>query len=229
MPLAELGGRTNPVEAHLFVGLVPLLCGAAWTAIAVKRRDRLSLVWAGLGLAALVYTTGWLVPIGQHLPGFKDLPPPPDATGLITTLAAAVLAGKGLDWLRQTNSPALQAGVLVAFVGAMFTGLMLTGEAESVSQLNGRPSPFTLGEFRLSDGPISALLLLGVLSAFVAWLGRFLAGFDAAVSGDLRTLDLHGVPRVRRRRSSSGSSAASWRIATSSNRRRSASGCEPRA
>ena len=171
---AELGGRTNPVEAHLFVGLVPLLLALAWTAIAAKRRDRLSLVWAGLGLAALVYTTGWLVPIGQHLPGFKYFSAP-GRYGLITTLAAAVLAGKGLDWLRQSNSPALQGGVLVAFVGAMFTGLMLTGEAESVSQLNGQPSPFTLGEFRLSDGPISALLLLGVLSALVAWLGRFLA------------------------------------------------------
>jgi len=171
---AELGGRTNPVEAHLFVGLVPLLLALAWTAIAVKRRDRLSLVWAGLGLAALVYTTGWLVPIGQHLPGFKYFSAP-GRYGLITTLAAAVLAGKGLDWLRQTDSCVLQVGVLVAFVGAMFTGLMLTGEAQSVSQLNGRPSPFTLGDLTLSDGPISVLLLLGVLAALVAWLGRFLA------------------------------------------------------
>ena len=192
---AELGGRTNPVEAHLFLGLVPLLLALAWTAIALKRRDRLSLVWAGLGLAALVYTTGWLVPIGQHLPGFKYFSAP-GRYGLITTLAAAVLAGKGLDWLRQSNAPALQAGVLVAFVGAMFTGLMLTGEAESLSQLNGQPSPFTLSEFRLTDGPISALLLLGVLSALVAWLGRFFAGLDATVGRDLRPLDLHGV-RVR--------------------------------
>ncbi len=61
---ADLGGRTNPVEAHLFVGLVPLVLALAWIVIAVRKRDRLSLVWAALGAAALVYTTGLLVPIG---------------------------------------------------------------------------------------------------------------------------------------------------------------------
>ncbi len=169
---AQLGGPTNPVEAHLFFGLVPLVLALAWTAIAIRRRDRLSLVWAGLGLAALVYTTGLLVPIGQYLPGFKYFSAP-GRYGLITTLAAAVLAGKGLDWLRQTDSRILQAGVLLAFVGAMFTGLKLTEEAQSVTRLNGVPSPFALGDFTLTDGPISTLLLIGVLSALVAWLGRF--------------------------------------------------------
>ena len=170
----ELGGRTNPVEAHLFVGLVPLFLALAWTGIAMRKRDRLSLAWAGLGLVALVYATGRLVPIGEHLPGFKYFSAP-GRYGLITTLAAGLLAGRGLDWLRKSDSPVLQVGVLLAFIGAMYTGLMLTGEAQSVNQSNGVPNPFTLGNLTFTDAFVSGLLLLGVLAAIVSWLGRFLS------------------------------------------------------
>ncbi len=170
----DLGGRTNPVEAHLFVGLVPLVLAVGWIVIALRKRDRLSLVWAALGAAALVYTTGLLVPIGEHLPGFKYFSAP-GRYGLITTLAAGLLAGKALDWLRSTNSLVLQAEVLLGFVGAMYTGLMLTGEGQNLPQLNGTPNPFTLGGVALTDAMVSALLLAGVLGAVVAWVGRFLA------------------------------------------------------
>ncbi|HEV8002946.1 MAG TPA: YfhO family protein [Planctomycetaceae bacterium] len=170
----ELGGRTNPIEAHLFVGLVPLVLALAWIVIAVRKRDRLSLVWAALGAAALVYTTGLLVPIGEHLPGFKYFSAP-GRYGLITTLAAGLLAGKGLDWLRAKNFLPLQAAVLLAFIGAMFTGLTLTGEAEHVTLLNGTSNPFVLGGTTITDGFVSGLLLLGVVAAILAWVGRFLA------------------------------------------------------
>ncbi len=172
--LAELGGRTNPVEAHLFVGLVPLVLALAWTLIALRKRDRLSLVWAVLGLAALLYTTGRLVPIGEHLPGFRFFSAP-GRYGLITTLAIGLLAGKGLDWMRNTNSSVLQAVVLLAFIGAMFTGLTLTGEAENVTLLNGTSNPFVLGGITITDGLVSGLLLLGLVTAILAWVGRFLA------------------------------------------------------
>jgi hypothetical protein len=171
---ADLGGRTNPVEAHLFVGLVPLVLALAWLSIAVWKRDRLSLVWAALGLAALLYTTGRLVPIGEHLPGFRFFSAP-GRYGLITTLAAGLLAGKGLDWLRNTNSLPLQLGVLLAFIGAMFTGLTLTGEAQNVTLMNGISNPFLLGDVTITDGLVSGLLLLGVVTALLAWMGRFLA------------------------------------------------------
>jgi hypothetical protein len=171
---ADLGGRTNPVEAHLFVGLVPLVLALVWIVIAVRTRDRLSLIWAALGGLALAYTTGKLVPIGEHLPGFSFFSAP-GRYGLITTLAAGLLAGKALDWLRTTNSLVLQVEVLVAFVAAMFTGLMLTTEGQDLPQLNGTPDPFTLGGVALTDGMVSVLLLAGVLAALVVWLGRFLA------------------------------------------------------
>ncbi|HEV8068041.1 MAG TPA: YfhO family protein [Planctomycetaceae bacterium] len=170
----DLGGRTNPVEAHLFVGLVPLVLALVWIVIAVRTRDRLSLVWAALGIAALVYTTGRLVPIGEHLPGFSFFSAP-GRYGLITTLAVGLLAGKALDWLRSTNSLVLQVEVLLGFASAMYTGLMLTTEGQDLPQLNGTPDPFTLGGVAITDAMVSALLLAGVLAALVIWLGRFLA------------------------------------------------------
>jgi hypothetical protein len=171
---ADLGGRTNPVEAHLFVGLVPLVLALVWIVIALRTRDRLSLVWVALGTAALVYATGRLVPIGEHLPGFSFFSAP-GRYGLITTLAAGLLAGKALDWLRTTNSLVLQVEVLVAFVAAMFTGLMLTTEGQDLPQLNGTPDPYTLGGVAITEGMVSVLLLAGVLAALVIWLGRFFA------------------------------------------------------
>jgi hypothetical protein len=170
----DLGGRTNPVEAHLFVGLVPLALALAWIVIAVRGRDRLSLAWAALGTFALIYATGRLVPIGEHLPGFSYFSAP-GRYGLITTLAAGLLAGQGLDWLRKTDSLVLQVGVLIAFVWAMYTGLMLTGEAQYVHESNGTPNPFKFGDVSITDGMVSVLLLGGVLAVLVAWLGRFLA------------------------------------------------------
>jgi hypothetical protein len=131
-------------------------------------------VWAALGIAALVYTTGRLVPIGEHLPGFSFFSAP-GRYGLITTLAVGLLAGKALDWLRTTNSLVLQVEVLLAFVAAMYTGLMLTTEGQELPQLNGTPNPFTLGGVAITDGMVSVLLLAGVLAALVVWLGRFLA------------------------------------------------------
>jgi hypothetical protein len=94
---------------------------------------------------------------------------------LITTLAAGLLAGKALDWLRSTNSLVLQVEVLLGFVSAMYTGLMLTTEGQDLPQLNGTPNPFTLGGVAITDAMVAVLLLTGVLAALVAWLGRFLA------------------------------------------------------
>jgi hypothetical protein len=141
--------------------------------IAARKRDHLALVWAALGALALIYATGRLVPIGEHLPGFSFFSAA-GRYGLITTLAVGLLAGKALDSLRNSNSVGLQSAVLLAFIGAMYTGLTLTGEGQELPQLNGTPNPFTLGGVALTDGMVSALLLMGVLTMLIAWLGRFL-------------------------------------------------------
>src|SRR5690606_30031158 len=60
--------------------------------------DRRQTIWLWLGLAAMVYATGWLLPITRHLPGFSFFMGP-GRYGIVTTLAAALLAGAGLDRL----------------------------------------------------------------------------------------------------------------------------------
>ena len=100
------GPRSNRVEAHLYFGLIPLalLLYGMWCSR--KAVDRRLGVWLILGLAALVYTTGWLLPVTQHLPGFSFFEGP-GRFGVVTTLAAGLIAGAGFANLyRQCPSAA---------------------------------------------------------------------------------------------------------------------------
>jgi hypothetical protein len=98
--VAPGGLRTNRVEAHLYFGLIPLAL-IVWRGWQWRRQDdrRLAL-WFILGLAALIYTTGWLVPLTRHLPGFSFFEGPA-RFGVVTTLAAGLFAGSGLDRLME--------------------------------------------------------------------------------------------------------------------------------
>lgn len=108
---------TNKVEAHLYFGLLPFLlfAGGLW-----KRwflRDRRLLLWLALGLLALLYTPGWLLPVMKHLPGFGFFSGP-GRYGMVTTLAAGLLAGAAFDRLLEHLSgwtrPLCVAGVVLA-------------------------------------------------------------------------------------------------------------------
>jgi hypothetical protein len=90
--------RTNRVEAHLYFGLIPLALAVWWICRLRLDGDRRILVWIILGLAGLVLAGGWLVPVLRHLPGFGFFEGA-GRYGVITTLAAAILAGSGLDSL----------------------------------------------------------------------------------------------------------------------------------
>jgi hypothetical protein len=98
--VATIASATNKVEAHLYFGMLPLLLIAyrLIAAVRVDPLDRRQTIWLGLGLAAMVYATGWLLPITRHLPGFSFFMGP-GRYGIVTTLAAALLAGAGLDRL----------------------------------------------------------------------------------------------------------------------------------
>lgn len=90
------GSRTNRVEAHLYFGMIPLAL-VLWRFVRWRQSgDRRLLIWLILGLAALVYTPGWLLPATKHLPGFSFFEGP-GRFGIVTTLAAALLAGSGCD------------------------------------------------------------------------------------------------------------------------------------
>jgi len=68
------------------------------------------LIWLFLGLAAVVYATGWLIPILQYVPGFTFFRGP-GRYGIVTTLGMAVLAGAALNTLLKGRSRLVQAGL----------------------------------------------------------------------------------------------------------------------
>ncbi|WP_339912288.1 YfhO family protein [Symmachiella dynata] len=111
---------TNKVEAHLYFGLAPLIVVLA--GIVFLRRKLFSrhiIFWIGLGIAALLYTPGWLLPVTQYLPGFSFFMGP-GRYGIVVTLAFALLAGTALDAISQRMN-LLGRWLLVAVVFAATT------------------------------------------------------------------------------------------------------------
>jgi Bacterial membrane protein YfhO len=92
------GPRTNRVEAHLYFGMLPLAL-AAWAVWKTRGQpDRRMLIWIVLGLAALVHSSGVLMPVLKYVPGFSFFEGP-GRFGIVTTLACALWAGCGLELL----------------------------------------------------------------------------------------------------------------------------------
>lgn len=120
--------RTNRVEAHLYFGLVPLVLALGSLIAARKALQRRDLVWVVLGGASFIYTSGWLIGITRHLPGFSFFEGPA-RFGIVTTLAAALLAGAGMQALMDRRSPMLRR----AFVVVLF--LATTADLWIVSRL----------------------------------------------------------------------------------------------
>ena len=105
-----LGNGTNKVEAHAYCGMIPVLMAFVAAIVWFRgNRERSSSerthtvlqatagYWMIAGLLALVYATGFLLPIGRHLPGFSFFRGP-GRYGIVTTLAIALLAGQCLNW-----------------------------------------------------------------------------------------------------------------------------------
>jgi len=171
---ADLGAPTNQVEAQLYFGLIPLILALAEIVPAVRTRDRISLIWLALALAALVYTPGWLLPIARHIPGF-DFFQDPGRYGLITTFGVAVLAGKSLERLRNTGALWLALALLGGFLAAMWTALTLTSQTEDLPVSGDIVSPFVLGPFTVSSGFVSGLTVIGLIALVLAILARYFA------------------------------------------------------
>jgi hypothetical protein len=73
------------------------------------------LIWLTLGILTLVYATGLLVPITRHIPGFSFF----EGTGrfgVVTTLAAGLWAGFGLELILKGRAPTIRKAFLtIAF------------------------------------------------------------------------------------------------------------------
>lgn len=92
--------RTNTVEAHLYCGLLPLLLMAVGCFVSTQNRDRRSMIWWLLASAALIYSTGTLMPIAKHLPGFGFFNGV-GRYGVVVNLAVGLLAAEALQRLIQ--------------------------------------------------------------------------------------------------------------------------------
>jgi hypothetical protein len=71
--------------------------------------------WVICGVVALIYATGWLLPVARYIPGFNFFRGP-GRYGIVTTMGLAVLAGRGLTELVRSRSVATR----VVLVGCVF-------------------------------------------------------------------------------------------------------------
>ena len=147
---AGLKAPTNQVEAHLYFGLFPLGLALIGMVVGLRKRDRLTAVWLGIGLMFLLYTPGWLLPITEHLPGFNFFQDP-GRFGIVTTLAVAVLAGAGYDAVRSSRSPWLSLYVGGVIVAAMISAFSMAAETELAGETAGVLNPLHMGQFEIRD------------------------------------------------------------------------------
>jgi len=118
-PFLLSNGDTNPVEAHLYLGLIPLMLLLSLFSRNLRHQIRRSnwRMWLGLSVASIIYAFGWLIPLTRHLPGFGYFIGPGRYT-IITTLGLAVVAGLVLDAYLRHRRPIFRsiATLLIAAI-----------------------------------------------------------------------------------------------------------------
>lgn len=114
-PFLQTSAETNPVEAHLYLGLLPFLLLMTLASSEVRRLLQNSAwkTWAGLSIAGIIYAFGWLVPVFRHLPGFGFFMGPGRYT-MISSLGLAILAGLALDILLRRRKCRLRSVIVIA-------------------------------------------------------------------------------------------------------------------
>jgi hypothetical protein len=146
------GPRTNRVEAHLYFGLLPMAL-AGWAFWTTRRRlDRRLAIWLGLGLGAVAYATGILIPVTKHLPGFSFFEGP-GRFGIVATLAVGLWAGFGFDrFLQRCRGSGRR--LVIAFVFALSIGDLWLVSRQTVAD------PWLMTEIEWLVGPQSKFVYL---------------------------------------------------------------------
>ena len=121
---------TNQVEAHLYVGLIPLGLVFCLLQYSVRRRlqDTNWQIWILLSGIAVIYGFGWLVPVMKHLPGFGFFMGPARYT-IITTMGLAIVAGLVLDSLLRRKSSSMQFVITALIAAITLPDLLASGDA----------------------------------------------------------------------------------------------------
>ncbi len=160
----SLGAPTNQVEAHLYFGLVPLALAVVEIVQGFRTRNRERVFWTLLGLAALLYTSGWLLPIARHLPGFSFFQGP-GRWGVLTTLMVGLLAGNAVDRFRASRSIPMAIWIALALSGAMLSTLILAASLLQAYELQGFENPLRFGPLSVSDNVLSMMTLAVIIAS----------------------------------------------------------------
>jgi hypothetical protein len=181
-PFLLSAGDTNPVEAHLYVGLIPLLLMMSLLSTPVRRFIRATnwKTWGILAIAGILYAFGWFVPISRNLPGFGFFIGPGRYT-IITTLGFAIIAGLGFDGLLRRRSSATKI-ILTTLIGLITL-----------------PDLLKSAEYPVCDAQVVGYPPLKGLAD--SWLGKILQEEDARspvrlLSGGPNIGNLFGVSSV---------------------------------
>lgn len=167
--------RTNSAEAHLYFGVAPLmlfvacLVGLLCDLNSKRLVNRFVLFWLAVAIVSGIYTSGWLLPLTRHLPGFSYFQGP-GRYGLLATWAVAVLAGSVVDrFLRSPDVPRCLAWVqIIGSVWSLSVWYLLGDDVAAVMMQFPNFDPLTLMSTNAQGtGPFMALLQLCVLMAVV--------------------------------------------------------------
>ena len=109
--------------------------------------------WLIVGGVAAIYATGWLLPVARYIPGFNFFRGP-GRYGIVTTLAVAILAGRGLGKLIAGRSAIGRSAILVCIVWSTVGDLWLVSRMVKYAVMVSRPA-ITLR----NQSPIRKLLL----------------------------------------------------------------------
>ncbi|MCH8829923.1 MAG: YfhO family protein [Planctomycetes bacterium] len=166
---AGLDAGTNQVEAHLYFGLLPLGLILVGLVIGVRQGDGVVWFWTCAGLAALSYTPGWWLPVTGSLPGFGFFQGP-GRFGVVTTLAAGILAGRGLDaLLKMRANRSLPVVLLLLLTSAAATWVLVAETVDVFRQLK-RSSPFPLAGTAVNDFTVIGIAAVALALLFAAWV-----------------------------------------------------------
>lgn len=171
-----LGAPTNQVEAHLYLGLVPLGLVFAGIIFALHQHNRLLQLWLLLGSLALIYSSGLLIPVTQHIPGFSFFQGP-GRWGIVTTLAGGLIAGFALQHIfsdRFTKPLATWSIALFTGIAFLSTWLLAADTDSAIEEIRTRnpsaSSPLEFAGWELSEPTMTTLAAAGILLAFIGVL-----------------------------------------------------------
>ncbi len=129
IPFLMMDADTNPVEAHLYLGLIPLIlvCCVLREPIRQRLRHTQWRTWAILSVAGIVYSFGWLVPLFRHLPGFGFFMGPGRYT-MIACLGLAIIAGLVLDVLQRRQRAIIRTLITVGITALTLADVLKSAE-----------------------------------------------------------------------------------------------------